>query len=51
MASALVGARTVAQLQAALSVEALTLPEEIRGALDDISAPVHRYPDQGWSEL
>ncbi|MQS11544.1 aldo/keto reductase [Streptomyces kaniharaensis] len=51
VASALVGARTVAQLQAALSVEALTLPEEIRGALDDISSPVHRYPDQGWSEL
>ncbi|GAA2803446.1 aldo/keto reductase [Kitasatospora sp. CM 4170] len=51
VASALVGARTVGQLQAALSVEALTLPGEIRGALDDISAPVHRYPDQGWSEL
>ncbi|MFJ6620411.1 aldo/keto reductase [Kitasatospora sp. NPDC091335] len=51
VASALVGARTVTQLQAALSVEALTLPDEIRGALDDISSPVHRYPDQGWTEL
>ncbi|WP_316520377.1 aldo/keto reductase [Kitasatospora brasiliensis] len=51
VASALVGARTVAQLQSALSVEALTLPDEIRGALDDISSPVHRYPDQGWTEL
>ncbi|MFF7459550.1 aldo/keto reductase [Kitasatospora sp. NPDC008115] len=51
VASALVGARTAGQLQTALSVEALTLPGEIRGALDDISAPVHRYPDQGWSEL
>lgn len=51
VASALVGARTVAQLQAALSVEALTLPDEIRGALDDISSPVHHYPDQGWTEL
>ncbi|MFI9162598.1 aldo/keto reductase [Kitasatospora aureofaciens] len=51
VACALVGARTVAQLQAALSVEALTLPDEIRGALDDISSPVHRYPDQGWTEL
>ncbi|WP_405010538.1 aldo/keto reductase [Kitasatospora sp. NBC_01539] len=51
VASALVGARTSAQLQAALSVEALTLPGEIRGALDDVSAPVHRYPDQGWTEL
>ncbi|WP_377268378.1 aldo/keto reductase [Peterkaempfera sp. SMS 1(5)a] len=51
VASALVGARTAAQLKSALSVEALSLPEEIRGALDDISAPVHRYPDQDWSEL
>ncbi|MEU1284680.1 aldo/keto reductase [Kitasatospora sp. NPDC005856] len=51
VASALVGARTAAQLQAALSVEALTLPDEIRGALDDISSPVHHYPDQGWTEL
>ncbi|MFF2619391.1 aldo/keto reductase [Kitasatospora sp. NPDC058046] len=51
VASALVGARTVAQLQSALSVEALTLPDEIRGALDDISSPVHHYPDQGWTEL
>ena len=49
--AALVGARTGAQLRAALSVEALTLPEEIRGALDDVSAPVHRYPEQDWSEL
>ncbi|MFJ8042149.1 aldo/keto reductase [Kitasatospora sp. NPDC096147] len=51
VASALVGARTATQLAAALSVEALTLPGEIRGALDDVSAPVHRYPDQGWTEL
>ncbi|MGA5699344.1 aldo/keto reductase [Peterkaempfera bronchialis] len=51
VAAALVGARTATQLRAALSVEALTLPEEIRSALDDISAPVHRYPDQDWSEL
>ncbi|WP_354643380.1 aldo/keto reductase [Kitasatospora camelliae] len=51
VASALVGARTAAQLQTALSVEALTLPGEIRGALDDVSAPVHHYPDQGWTEL
>ncbi|MGW6918622.1 aldo/keto reductase [Kitasatospora sp. NPDC054939] len=51
VAGALVGARTLTQLQAVLSVEALTLPGEIRGALDDISAPVHRYPDQEWTEL
>ncbi|MFE7131674.1 aldo/keto reductase [Streptomyces sp. NPDC057638] len=46
-----VGARTAKQLAAALSVEALTLPDEIRRALDDVSAPVHRYPDQDWSTL
>ncbi|MDJ0381598.1 aldo/keto reductase [Streptomyces sp. G-G2] len=47
----IVGARTSAQLGAALSVEALSLPEEICRALDDVSAPVHRYPDQDWSTL
>ncbi|NGO67824.1 aldo/keto reductase [Streptomyces boncukensis] len=47
----IVGARTAQQLTAALSVEGLTLPEEICQALDDVSAPVHRYPDHDWSEL
>ncbi|MEU3727521.1 aldo/keto reductase [Streptomyces sp. NPDC031705] len=51
VAAPIVGARTSAQLEAALSVEALSLPEEIRRALDDVSAPVHRYPDQDWSTL
>ncbi|MFB6619598.1 aldo/keto reductase [Streptomyces sp. NPDC085524] len=46
-----VGARTSSQLAEALSVETLTLPEEICRALDDVSAPVHRYPDQDWSTL
>ncbi|MBL1093870.1 aldo/keto reductase [Streptomyces sp. NPDC001739] len=45
------GARTAQQLRAALSVEALTLPDEIRRALDDVSAPVHHYPDHDWSTL
>jgi aryl-alcohol dehydrogenase-like predicted oxidoreductase len=47
----LVGARTQAQLSAALSVESLTLPDEIHRALDDVSAPVHYYPDHDWSAL
>ncbi|KOG88352.1 aldo/keto reductase [Streptomyces varsoviensis] len=47
----IVGARNAKQLRAALSVEALTLPDEICQALDDVSAPVHRYPDQDWSTL
>jgi len=51
VSSVLIGARTATQLQSALSVEALTLPGEIRGALDDVSAPAHRYPDPGWTEL
>lgn len=51
VAAPLVGARTAQQLSQALSVEALTLPDEITRALDDVSAPVHRYPDQDWSTL
>jgi aryl-alcohol dehydrogenase-like predicted oxidoreductase len=47
----IIGARNAAQLTAALSVEALTLPEEICLALDDVSAPLHRYPDHDWSTL
>ncbi|MEU1126799.1 aldo/keto reductase [Streptomyces sp. NPDC005899] len=46
-----VGARNARQLGEALSVEALSLPDEICQALDDVSAPVHRYPDQDWSTL
>ncbi|MFE0192789.1 aldo/keto reductase [Streptomyces sp. NPDC059008] len=45
------GARTAQQLRAALSVETLSLPDEIRRALDDVSAPVHHYPDHDWSTL
>ncbi|QES50903.1 aldo/keto reductase [Streptomyces venezuelae] len=51
VAAPIVGARTSTQLSEALSAEPLTLPEEIRQALDDVSAPVHRYPDQDWSTL
>ncbi|MFC0598100.1 aldo/keto reductase [Streptomyces palmae] len=51
VAAPIVGARNAQQLRAALSVEALTLPHEICQALDDVSAPVHRYPDQDWSTL
>lgn len=49
--SPIIGARNAQQLTAALSVEALTLPEEICLALDDVSAPLHRYPDHDWSTL
>jgi len=41
----IVGARTAAQLRGALTVEQLELPDEIVTALDEVSAPVHGYPD------
>ncbi|TDC77980.1 aldo/keto reductase [Streptomyces hainanensis] len=51
VAAPIVGARTARQLSAALSVEDLSLPQEICQALDDVSAPEHRYPDHDWSSL
>ncbi|MEU4656649.1 aldo/keto reductase [Streptomyces sp. NPDC023723] len=51
VAAPIVGARNARQLTAALSVEALSLPDEICRALDDVSEPVHRYPDHDWSTL
>ncbi len=45
----IIGARTAAQLRGALTVEALTLPEEIVSALDEVSAPPRGYPDHGRS--
>ncbi|MGM9379527.1 aldo/keto reductase [Streptomyces antibioticus] len=51
VAAPIVGPRNAQQLAAALSVEALSLPDEICRALDDVSAPVHRYPDHDWSTL
>ncbi|MGP4003188.1 aldo/keto reductase [Streptomyces sp. 8N706] len=51
VAAPIVGARNAQQLTAALSVEELSLPDEICRALDDVSAPVHHYPDQDWSTL
>ena len=41
----IVGARTAAQLQASLAAEAVELPQEIRAALDDVSAPTLGYPE------
>lgn len=41
----ILGARTVGQLVGSLAAEAVTLPEEIRRALDDISAPPTGYPE------
>ena len=41
----IVGARTAAQLQASLAAEQVELPDEIRAALDDVSAPAIGYPE------
>jgi aryl-alcohol dehydrogenase-like predicted oxidoreductase len=41
----IVGARTVEQLEAALSAEEITLPAEIARALDDVSAVGIGYPE------
>ena len=41
--AAVVGARTAAQLRGSLPSEHVTLPTEIRAALDDVSAGVVAY--------
>jgi aryl-alcohol dehydrogenase-like predicted oxidoreductase len=41
----ILGARTLGQLTAALASESLELPNEIRDALDDVSAPELGYPE------
>lgn len=46
VASALIGARTAAQLRAALASEDVVVPAEIRHALDEISAPDSGYPER-----
>lgn len=43
----IVGARTAGQLKGSLDADALTLPEEIKQALDDVSAPMTGYPEAG----
>jgi aryl-alcohol dehydrogenase-like predicted oxidoreductase len=42
----IVGARTAAQLRGSLQVEDLDLPDEIRKALDEVSAPDLGYPER-----
>jgi aryl-alcohol dehydrogenase-like predicted oxidoreductase len=42
----IVGARTAVQLRGVLSSDDLTLPEEIRAALDEVSAPGPSGPDR-----
>jgi aryl-alcohol dehydrogenase-like predicted oxidoreductase len=44
--AAIVGARTAAQLRGVLAGEELTLPDQIRFALDEVSAPAVGYPER-----
>ncbi|MFV0534359.1 MAG: aldo/keto reductase [Cumulibacter sp.] len=44
--SAILGARTAGQLQASLSIDDLTLPNEIHQVLDEVSAPILGYPER-----
>jgi aryl-alcohol dehydrogenase-like predicted oxidoreductase len=46
VASALVGARTCAQLRASLTSDEIELPAEIRSALEEVSAPALGYPER-----
>lgn len=50
VSAALIGARTVHQLAAALASADLVLPQEIRTALDDVSTPALGYPERGWHQ-
>lgn len=45
VASAVVGARTAAQLRGSLAAADLALPPAIRAALDDVTSPVLGYPE------
>ena len=47
VASAIVGARTNAQLLGILAEADVVLPDEIRSALDDVSMPAIGYPEAG----
>jgi aryl-alcohol dehydrogenase-like predicted oxidoreductase len=42
----ILGARTVGQLAGSLAADGVTLPAEIRAALNDVSAPPTGYPEQ-----
>ena len=46
VASAIVGARTAAQLRGSLAADGLVLPGAIRAALDDVTAVAVGYPEQ-----
>lgn len=50
VASAVIGARTAAQLRVVLNSSSTHLPDEIHEALDEVSAIERGYPDFGWNQ-
>ena len=50
VASAIIGARTAAQLRGALATEPVELPPAIVSALADVSLPYRGYPEYGWNQ-
>lgn len=50
VASAVIGARTAAQLRVVLNSVNAALPPEIHEALDEVSAIERGYPDFGWNQ-
>jgi len=50
VASAIIGARTAAQLRGALNTEPVELPPAIISALADVSLPNRSYPEYGWNQ-
>jgi aryl-alcohol dehydrogenase-like predicted oxidoreductase len=50
VSSAVIGARTAAQLRVVLNSVNTQLPPEIHDALDEVSAIERGYPDFGWNQ-
>jgi aryl-alcohol dehydrogenase-like predicted oxidoreductase len=50
VATAIVGARTAAQVRAIMAADISVLPEGIHSALSDVSAPAKSYPEFGWNQ-
>jgi aryl-alcohol dehydrogenase-like predicted oxidoreductase len=50
VATAIVGARTAAQIRGIMAADFSALPEGIHAALSDVSAPPKSYPEYGWNQ-
>jgi len=50
VATAIVGARTAAQVRGIMAADLSELPEGIQAALSDVSAPAKSYPEFGWNQ-